>query len=344
MLSPIGRSPPLQFTTGSPVGCGSPDISSGTVGGTRRRTRRGRGPPKSRRLIVRSSGSLASCTGSWKDIAWRSRLALATLSVATLVKLVPPAATKLVIDHVLLGRPLPRGIPGWMPVPPDPKARLVLLVAGVLVVSLLGTAVGLWGRWQATRTTKRVQVAMRRRVFEHAARLPLHRVYQLKSGGAASLLREDAGGVGELVFSMLYNPWRAVVQLAGGLVVLAWVDWRLLLGSLCLLPGVYGSERLWNRWLRPLYRDVRKQRQEIDARTAEAFGGMRVVRAFGRQRREALAVRRRERLPGPPGALRLVVVADRRGRSGTCCCRPPRGRCCSTAGSGCSTAGSRSAT
>ena len=35
------------------------------------------------------------------------------------------------------------------------------------------------------------------------------------------------------------------------------------------------------------FRDVRKQRQEIDARAAEAFGGMRVVRAFGRQRREA---------------------------------------------------------
>jgi ATP-binding cassette subfamily B protein/subfamily B ATP-binding cassette protein MsbA len=131
-----------------------------------------------------------------------------------------------------------------------------------------------------------LQVAVRRAVFAHAVRLPLHRIYQLKSGGAASLLREDAGGVGELVFSMLYNPWRAIVQLLGGLVVLAWVDWRLLLGAACMAPGFYWTERLWNRALRPLYRDVRKERQEIDAMSAEAFGGMRVVRAFGRQRRE----------------------------------------------------------
>jgi ATP-binding cassette, subfamily B, bacterial len=156
----------------------------------------------------------------------------------------------------------------------------------VLGVSVLGTAVSLWGRWRATLASKRVQVAVRRRVFEHAVRLPLDRIYQLKSGGAASLLREDAGGVGELIFSMLYNPWRAIVQLAGGLVVLAWVDWRLLLGAACLAPGFYWTERLWNRALRPLYRDVRKERQEIDAMAAEAFGGMRVVRAFGRQRRE----------------------------------------------------------
>src|SRR5207249_7733216 len=133
--------------------------------------------------------------------------------------LIPPAATKLVIDHVLLGRPLPPGLSSWLPMPADPKARLGVLVVVVLAVAALGTALGLWGRWRATLATKRVQVAVRRRVFEHAARLPLHRVYQLKAGGASSLLREDAGGVGELVFSMLYNPWRAIVQLLGGLVV-----------------------------------------------------------------------------------------------------------------------------
>ncbi len=156
-----------------------------------------------------------------------------------------------------------------------------------MVVSVLGKVLGLSSRWQATRATKRVQVAVRRKVYEHAMRLPLHRVYQLKSGGASSLLREDAGGVGELIFSMIYNPWQAVVQFVGGLVVLAWVDWRLLLGACLLVPGVYYSDLIWNRRIRPLFRDVRKERQEIDSQTTEVFGGMRVVRAFGRQKSES---------------------------------------------------------
>ena len=214
-------------------------------------------------------------------------VALATLSMATSLKLIPPAATKLVIDHVLLAKALPPNLPNWLPIPSSARGKLFALVGVVFAVSVVGTAVGLWSRWLATRASKRVQVAMRRRVFEHAARLPLHRVYQLKAGGAASLIREDAGGIGELIFSMVYNPWRAVVQLLGGLVILAWVDWRLLLGAVVLAPGAMLSDRLWNRRLRPLYKDVRKQRQEIDARAAEAFGGMRVVRAFGRQRRES---------------------------------------------------------
>ena len=216
-------------------------------------------------------------------------LAFVGLSLSTLLKLIPPAATKAVIDYVVLGRPLPEAVRTWSPivVPESPKIRLVLLVGLVLVVSVLGKILGLTSRWQATRATKRVQVAVRRKVYEHAMRLPLHRVYELKSGGASSLLREDAGGVGELVFSMLYNPWQAVVQFLGGVIVLAFVDWRLLLGALLLVPGVYYSDLLWNRRIRPLFRDVRKERQEIDSQTTEVFGGMRVVRAFGRQKSES---------------------------------------------------------
>jgi ATP-binding cassette, subfamily B, bacterial len=157
----------------------------------------------------------------------------------------------------------------------------------VLVISLLETAIKLWGRWVATRTVTRVQVVTRRQAFEHAVRLPLDRVHKLKSGGAASILRDDAGSIAELIFSMLYNPWRAIVQLAGSLTILAWIDWRLLLGSLLLLPIVFLTHRTWIARIRPLYRDIRLQRQDIDSTTTESFAGMRVVRAFGRQRSES---------------------------------------------------------
>jgi ATP-binding cassette, subfamily B, bacterial len=217
---------------------------------------------------------------------WAISASLALLSFGTLLKLIPPAATKLVIDYVLLAKPLPASLPSNIVEALTPRARLTILVLLVMVVSLLGVFIGLCSRWLATRTTKRVQVEMRRRAFAHAARLPLHRVYGLKSGGATSLLREDAGGIGELIFSMLYNPWRALIQFAGGLVVLAWVDWRLLMLAVAMVPAVYALNRFWEKRIRPLYRDIRTRRQDIDATTTEAFGGMRVVRAFGRQRRE----------------------------------------------------------
>ena len=199
----------------------------------------------------------------------------------------------------------------------DGHAATHLLAAGVFGVSLLSLAINTWGRWLATVTTKRVQVDLRKRVFEHAVRLPLHRVYALKSGGVASILREDAGGVGELIFSMLYNPWRAVIQLLASLAVLAWVDWRLLLGSLLVIPTVFFTHRTWIGRIRPQYREIRRQRQEIDSHATEAFGGMRVVRAFGRSRSETGALHARRQSDGPPRTAGLVV-----GRAASKWCGP----------------------
>ena len=217
---------------------------------------------------------------------WPLIFALATLTVATIVRLGPPLATKIVIDNVLTDRPLPDWWTQDWQLPTD-RYQVVYLVGGAIVVlSMVATLIHLAGRWFATKSVNRLQASIRRRVFSHAVRLPLHRVYQLKSGGATSLLRDDAGGVADLVFSLLYNPWRAILQLLGSLAVLAWVDWRMMLGGLLLAPAVYFSHRTWINRIRPLYRDIRSRRQDLDGQTTETFGGMRVVRTYGRERSE----------------------------------------------------------
>lgn len=213
--------------------------------------------------------------------------ALATLTVATLLALVPPAATKFVVDYVLTNQPLPAWLVACGFAADRRFALLGAVVAIVVVVGLARIVLGVCGRWLATRSTKWLQLSVRKRVFEHAVRLPLRRVHQLRSGGVASLLREDAGSVGELVFGLLYNPWRAVIQLIGSLCILAWVDWRLLLGASLLIPAVFFSHRTWLNRIRPRYKDIRARRMEIDGHAVEAFGGMRVVRAFSRQRTES---------------------------------------------------------
>ncbi len=220
----------------------------------------------------------------------RIAFALVTLTIATLLNLVPPAGTKIVVDYVLVtkpDRPMPPFLTDRLGLPTEPGRLLATVSIAIVTLATVAIVIGVWGRWQATKTTKRLQVSVRRRVFDHAVRLPLHRVYALKSGGVVSILREDAGGVAELIFSMIYNPWRAIIQLSGTLVILTVVDWRLMLGSLLLVPTVWLTHRTWISRIRPLYRDIRASRQHIDTHATESFGGMRVVRTFGRQRSES---------------------------------------------------------
>jgi ATP-binding cassette subfamily B protein/subfamily B ATP-binding cassette protein MsbA len=47
------------------------------------------------------------------------------------------------------------------------------------------------------------------------------------------------------------------------------------------------THRTWIARIRPIFRDIRSTRQQIDSHATEAFGGMRVVRSFSRQQSEA---------------------------------------------------------
>lgn len=213
---------------------------------------------------------------------------LASLTLATSLALIPPFGTKILVDYVLTQKPLPESWAAYFPDINTPTTLLLATVLTVVAVSMLKIMVHLASRWYATRITKNIQLGIRRKVFEHAVRLPLVRVQEIRSGGVASILREDGGSVGELVFGLIYNPWRAAIQLLGSLIILAFVDWTLLVGAIILLPLVFLSHRTWISRIRPQFRAIRKQREQIDAGAAEAFAGMRVVRAFSRQKREAI--------------------------------------------------------
>ena len=218
--------------------------------------------------------------------------ALFCATIASGLELFPPAATKIAIDNVFAGRPLPASVLRWIPdgsqIASSPQSILAALAIGIVALSFVAVIAGIVGRWLATRTVKSVQNRVRRLVFAHAMRLPLSRVQQIRTGGLVSTLREDAGGVGDLVFSMLYNPWRAVIQLLGSLIVLAITDWRLLIGALVVLPVIILTHRTWIGRIRPIFRDIKVTRDSIDAHATEVFGGMRIVRGFARARTESL--------------------------------------------------------
>ena len=134
----------------------------------------------------------------------RLAFALATLTVATVLGLAVPYSSKIVIDYVLTDNPGPSGLPSFVNGalgidPADDGTRRTLLFAlggSILVVSLLAASIALSGRWQCTKLTKRTQAMLRKKAFAHAVRLPLSRISELKSGGVASILREDAGNAG----------------------------------------------------------------------------------------------------------------------------------------------------
>lgn len=265
--------------------------------------KRRRNRPKSERTTVSRMGEVRSLKRSrgaldllrtFFEMLGRHRgpilISLCTLTVATGLKLTVPASTKLAIDYAFTGTGLPETVTAWLPAGwdlADPRRLLVAIAITMIVISFFSVAIGLSGRWLSTKATRLFAVDVRRKVLDHIIRFPLQRIHDLRSGGVASMLRDDAGGVSELIFGLIYNPSRAIVQLLGSLVILAFTDWRLLMGAIFLLPMVWITHRTWIGRIRPLHRDHRLLRSQVDSHATEVFGGIRVVRAFGRSRGES---------------------------------------------------------
>lgn len=212
----------------------------------------------------------------------RVAVAVVTLIGATMLGLLMPLSTKIAFDYILTNNPGPTGIPAWLGLPKDPHNLLWVLGGAMVSVSLVIALLGTIGRYEITRLNKLVQADLRRRLFTHLSRLPLHKLSQMKSGGVSSLLREDAGVVGEMLFNIFYNPLRAIITLVGGLTALAIIDWRMLVGGLLLIPVIFYSHRTWVGRIRPVHRAIRQNRTSTDAHATEAFSGIRVVRGFAR--------------------------------------------------------------
>ncbi len=210
---------------------------------------------------------------SWlRPYARSIALVCAFALMASGLSLVLPAATMHIIDDILKA---------------GDYARLhsfgLLLLAVVLVQQLFD-----WLRhWNTAKLNARIVFRLRQRLFDHLMKLPLHELSDIKTGGITSRLSGDVDSVTGLLQMGIVTPAVAAVKMLMTLGILLWINWKLAIGAAVLLPGVIALNMLYAKRIRPIYRSMRRDRAVIDGRVVETFGGIRVVRAFSRERSES---------------------------------------------------------
>ncbi|MEA2172690.1 MAG: hypothetical protein QOD00_282 [Blastocatellia bacterium] len=225
-----------------------------------------------------------SLSNAWRDareLLWahRYRLALGMvlMLVNRLVGLVLPASSKYLIDDVIIKHRADMLLPLALAAG---GATFVQAVSSFTLSQVLGVA------------AQRAITEMRKSVQSHIARLPVRYFDSTQTGVLISRIMTDAEGIRNLVGT-------GVVQLVGGLVtalialcVLFYLNWRLTSITLIAL-AVFGScMALAFKRLRPLFRERGEINAQITGRLAESLGGIRIVKAYSAEKREALVFAR----------------------------------------------------
>src|SRR5260221_10836309 len=102
----------------------------------------------------------------------------------------------------------------------------------------------------------------------------------MKTGGILSRLTGDVDTTTGLLQMAIVSPSVSVIRLVIAVTVLTALNWRLALAALAIIPGVMVISFIFAKRVRPIYRSVRKDTEQIDGRVGETFSGIRVVRAF----------------------------------------------------------------
>jgi len=215
---------------------------------------------------------------AWREargLVWRHRrhlaIGLALTLVSRVAALVLPASPKFVIDRVIDGHRTDLLLP------------LVLVVAGATLVQ----AAGSFALSQVISVTaQRAITDMRRRVMAHITRLPVRYFDSTQTGVLISRVMTDAEGIRNLVGTGL-------IQLVGGTVTalfataaLLYLNWQLTLWILGILTAFGAGMGFTFKKLRPIFRERGQITAEVTGRLNETLGGIRVVKAYGTEKRE----------------------------------------------------------
>jgi len=196
----------------------------------------------------------------WVGLVW--------LALAAGLDALGPVLGKAFIDRYLLPR--------------DPA---IGAMAGLLIGALLAGWIASWVRYGqlarlagvAMRSVQRIREA----VYSHVLRLPMSFFDTAITGQLVSRVTNDTEAVKQLYVQVLFVMLDCLIMLAGLLLTMAFLDWRLMLIVTTLIPAVFGIVYLYQRLSAPAVARTRELRSELNAQTAESIGGMAVLQATG---------------------------------------------------------------
>jgi ABC transporter fused permease/ATP-binding protein len=206
----------------------------------------------------------------------RFALAVATLLGASALTLIYPQAARYAVDA---------GIGGGS------RSRLDHIV--LLLVVLFTVQAGLvWLRhYSMSWLGERVVADLRALVFDRLLTLDLAWFHERRTGELVGRLASDVTVVEGVVGSELSIALRNAVQLAGGIVFLVVISWKLTLLMLAIVPPVVLGTVWFGREIRSMSRAVQDELANVSGHVQESLGAIQTVQAFVREEREAARYR-----------------------------------------------------
>lgn len=212
--------------------------------------------------------ALAYVTPYWRGLVFVLILGLCS----TAVGLVQPYISRLLIDDALIPRDM------------HALGRIAVLMVAVTVG---GFVVNILSSYRYVRLSAECLFDMRLAVYRHLQQLSPRYFTKSRLGDIVSRINNDIGEVQRICSDTLLSVLSNVLFLAGSVAFMVWLNWRLFIVSVVLLPfGVLALRRYQAR-LTAETKTLRERSSDLGSFLIETLLGMRLIVASNNQEREA---------------------------------------------------------
>ena len=202
---------------------------------------------------------------------WPSVLvAFAAIVSASVLQLAQPYLMKLAIDRYIAASDLAG------------MDRIALLFLGILLASF---ALEFVQTYVLQHTGQRIMFDLRAQIYGHLQRLDVAYYDRNPVGRLMTRVTTDVDALNDLFTSGVVSVFGDIFTLAGIMIVLLAMDWRLALVAFSVLPLIVVITQWFRRHVRDSYRKVRALVARINAFLQENITGMATVQLFGREAR-----------------------------------------------------------
>ena len=171
---------------------------------------------------------------------------------------------------------------GW-----SPGSILIAAALAMLVVSVIGGIATFSQTVLLSNAGQTIVARLRRDLFRHLMKLPPLYHGTRRQGDLLMRLTADILLLRELLVGNLLDAIAAMLVITGTLAAMLWMDWKLTLLSLALVPLVALASAYFHRRIKHLVRKNRDREGELAASAGESLGAVHVLQAFDAAERTA---------------------------------------------------------
>ncbi|MEQ1693934.1 MAG: ABC transporter transmembrane domain-containing protein, partial [Gemmatimonas sp.] len=161
--------------------------------------------------------------------------------------------------------------------------RVALLLLGVFAVQAVMNFVQVY---LLSATTERIIASLREQTFGHLIKLSPSFFTERRTGELTSRLSSDLGLLQSLLGTWISELSRQSLFLIGGIAMLTVTNPRLTLTTLAVVPLVVGAAIVFGRALKKASTGVQDRVANAMGTADEAFGAIRIVQSFTREKQE----------------------------------------------------------